>query len=175
VTPVHSKPNPIAPGPTQGQVPVSAELFGAELARSVVERTSEPGEGVQSLAARLSLSPSRVTRELGYLSVFTMRFCVTAVLEDDTARARVLGAFYAALWADGSWGPHASGLTRREADYEDAFNNPHPDYGRGYRLGRVFARWCRAREDVAVIELGARAYVQQLPRVLHVLRSTRVS
>jgi hypothetical protein len=155
--------------------PIAAELFGETLARSVVHRTTEPGEGVRVLAARLSLDPSRVTRELGYLGVFTMRFCITTVLKDDPALGRVLDAFYPALWVDRSWGPHASGLTRRVADYEDAFSTPHPDYGRGYRIGRVFARWCHAREDVALMELGARAYVEQLPRVLDVLRSARVT
>jgi hypothetical protein len=154
---------------------VSAEVFGAELARSVIERTSRPGDGVHGLSERLSLDPARVGRELGYLSVFTMRFCIGATFEDDAARARVLEAFYAALWADPAWGPHASGLGRRAAEYEDAFNNPHPDYGRGYRIGRVFARRCRARDDVAVIELGARAYVEQLPSILGLLRATRVS
>ena len=160
---------------THAPIPIPAELFGAELARSVIERTRQPGEGVQALASRLSLDPSRVTRELGYLSVFTMRFCITAVFEHDPAVPRVLAAFYAALWDDDSWGPHASGMMRRVVDYEEAFNHPHPDYGRGYRIGRVFARWCHAREDVPVIELGARAYVEQLPRVLDLLRSTRVA
>jgi len=154
---------------------VSAERLGADLAASVVERTMLPGGGVQALAARLSLDPARVTRELGYLAVFTMRFCIGTVLGGDPALSRLLGAFYTALWSRDSWGPHASGMSRRAADYEDAFAPPHEDYGRAYPVGRVFARWCHARDDVAVIELGARAYVEQLPRVLDLLRSTRLS
>jgi hypothetical protein len=155
--------------------PVSAEIFGAELARSVIEQTRQVGDGVQALVQRLSLDASRVVRELGYLSVFTMRFCIGATLEDDATRARVLEAFYAALWTDRAWGPHVSGLERRAPDYEHAFNNPHPDYGRGYPIGRAFARWCHARDDVAVIELGARVYVEQLPRILGLLRATPVA
>jgi hypothetical protein len=116
-----------------------------------------------------------VALEIGYLSVFTIRFCVGVVIDDAPARGRVLDAFDAALWADRSWGGHASGLGRRAPEYEDAFDNPHPDFGRGYRIGRVFARRCHARDDVAVIELGARAYVEQLPGLLGLLRATRVS
>jgi hypothetical protein len=161
--------------PETPSAPVPAEVFGAELARSVIEQARQVGDGVQALSHRLSLDSSRVVRELGYLSLFTMRFCIGAALDDDAARARVLEAFYATLWTDRSWGPHVSGFERRALDYEHAFNNPHPDFGRGYGIGRAFARWCHARDDVAVIELGARAYVEQLPRILGVLRSTRVA
>jgi len=95
---------------------------------------------VSSLAARLSLAPSRVARELGYLSILTTRFCIESVLKDDPSLSRVVQAFCGALWANAPWGPHASGLTRRAADYEEAFNTPHPELGRAYRIGRVLAR-----------------------------------
>ena len=153
--------------------PIAAETLGAELARSVVERTPQQGDPVSSLAERLSLKPSRVARELGYLSAFTMRFCIDTVLKDDPVRPRVVAAFEDALWSGAPWGPHASGLARRAADYEEAFDNPHPEYGRSLRIGRAFAKWCHAREDVSVIELGARAYVEQLPFVLDLLRTTQ--
>jgi hypothetical protein len=153
---------------------ITAEALGATLARSLVVRASRPGDGVSSLAARLSLNPSRVTRELGYLSILTAHFCVGVVLKDEPALARVVAAFYRALWSGVRWGPHPSGLSRRMADYEDAFNNPDPELGRVYRVGREFARRCRAREDVAVIELGARAYLEQLPLSLDLLRGVSV-
>jgi len=164
----HAGPTP--PEPTT----ITAEALGRSLARSVVARTSRPGEGVAALAARFSVDPSRVTRELGYLSVVTTRFCVETVLCGEASRGRLVEAFYAELWSNASWGPHASGLSRRVTDYEDAFNHPHPELGRAYRLGRIFARWCRARNDVAFLELGARAYLEQLALTLAHLRGTQV-
>jgi hypothetical protein len=58
--------------------------------------------------------------------------------------------------------------------YQDALNNPHPEFGRGYGIGRAFARFCGATHDLPVIELGARAYVEQLPPILTLLRGVLV-
>ena len=44
----------------------------------------------------------------------------------------------------------------REREYQHLLSQPHPEYGRGYGVGRVFARLCGASHDVPVIGLGRR-------------------
>ena len=60
-------------------------------------------------------------------------------------------------------------------EYQHLLSQPHPDYGRAYGMGRVFARLCGASHDVSVIELGATAFVEQLAPILGLLRSVRVA
>ena len=85
--------------------------------------------------------------------------------------ARVEAAFEHALWSGAPWRASAAGLGARLRDYKDAFNHPHPELGRAYVIGRTFARHCHCSHEVAVIEFGARAYMEQLPPMLGVLRS----
>lgn len=153
---------------------VGAEALGAELARSVIGRFGQPGEGVSSFASSLSLETERVQDELAYLSIVTMQFCIGAVVEDPDLKARVTAAFYRTLWSDPPWRATVEGLTSRVLEYERALNNPHPQFGRPYGIGRAFARLCGAAHDVPVIELGARGYLDQLTPILGLLRSVTV-
>ncbi len=156
-------------------VPTSADVLGADLAASVIARALRSGETAASLARPLNLDPERVRTELAYLSIFTMHFCIDSVFSGSPTCDVLLGAFYDALWSRDDWGATASGIERRIREYGDAFERPHPEYGRGYWTGRVFARLCGASHDVAVIELGAHAYVSQLPPILTFLRSVAVA
>lgn len=152
---------------------VAAGVFGAELARSVIERSALGAANVDAIAAGLSLDAGRVAEELAYVAIVTMHFCVGAALRESAADGPTLHAFYEALWRE-PWVATREGLAARVREYEDAFNHPHPQYGRGYRIGQTFARHCGARHDVAVIELGARAYVEQLPPILDLLKRVAV-
>jgi len=78
------------------------------------------------------------------------------------------------LWTGDSWRARPADLDARTPAYEEALNHPHPDYGRGYGVGRTFARLCGATHDLPVIEFGARAYVEQLPPILTLLRGVVV-
>jgi hypothetical protein len=171
VIPAEAVSEPVGMGPA---TPTSAEMLGADLAASVIARALRSDESAASFARPLNLDAERVRSELAYLSIFTMHFCIDSVLGTSPVRAVVLRAFYDALWSREDWGPTASGIERRIREYGDAFDHPHPEYGRGYWTGRVFARLCGASHDVAVIELGARAYVSQLPPILTFLRSVAV-
>ena len=102
------------------------------------------------------LDAERVRVELAYLSIVTMHFCVGVALADRAQQTRVLAAFYRGLWSGSAWLASEPGLNERVPQYETALNNPHPDLGRGYGMGRVFARLCGASHDVPVIEVGAR-------------------
>jgi hypothetical protein len=166
---------PDPPRPRQAPAtPIAAEVLGAELAASVIARTLRMHDAAESVSAPMRLDVERVQTELGYLAVFTMHFCVDQVLGADPGCPRVLQAFYTALWSEKHWGPSRRGAERRVRRYGDAFNNPHPEYGRGYWTGRVFARLCGASHELAVIECGARAYVTQLPPILEFLRGISV-
>ena len=62
-----------------------------------------------------------------------------------------------------------AGLTAREREYRGAFGNPHPELGRAYSIGRTFARLCHSSREVAVVECGARVYIEQLAARLKLL------
>jgi hypothetical protein len=163
------------PGEASPATTTSAGVLGADLAASVIARALRSGDSAASFAGPLNLDPERVRSELAYLSIFTMHFCIDSVFGGSPACGDVLRAFYDALWSRDDWGPTASGVERRIREYGGAFEHPHPEYGRGYWTGRVFARLCGASHDVAVIEFGARAYVSQLPPILTFLRSVTVA
>ena len=154
-------------------VDVTAEALGAELAGSVKARAALAGAGVTGFAATMAIDPERLQDELAYLSIVTMHFCVSAGLAPEVT-PRVLGSYYRALWSGDAWRARPADLDARTPAYEHALNHPHPDYGRGYGMGRTFARLCGATHDLPVIELGARAYVEQLPPILTLLRGVVV-
>jgi hypothetical protein len=153
---------------------ITADALGGELARSVRQRAENVPERLADFVRTMSLDAERVRVELAYLSIVTMHFCVGVALNDRAQQARVLAAFYRTLWSGTPWPASESGLTERVQDYETVLNNPHPNLGRGYGMGRVFARLCGASHDVPVIEFGALAYVEQLPPILSLLRSVTV-
>ena len=149
----------------------SADALGGELARGIRTRGDDMGEGVTGFARALSLDTERLQVELIYLSILTTRFALGVALGAGEPHARVEAAFERALWSGAPWRASAAGLSARLRDYKDAFNHPHPELGRAYVIGRTFARHCHCSHEVAVIEFGARAYMEQLPPMLGVLRS----
>ena len=153
---------------------ITADALGEELARSVRQRAENVPESLADFVRTMNLDAERVRVELAYLSIVTMHFCVGVALADRTQQTRVLAAFYRGLWSGSAWLASEPELNERVPQYETALNNPHPDLGRGYGMGRVFARLCGASHDVPVIEVGARAYVEQLPPILALLRGVTV-
>ena len=157
-------PNPIVSEATP-------EALGDELARSLRTRAEVMSEGVTAFAKTLSLDPDRLQVELVYLSIVTTQFAMGVALGTDESCARVGAALERALWSGPPWRATANGLTARLRDYRDAFNHPHPELGRAYVIGRTFARHCHCSHEIAVIEYGARAYMDQLPLMIALLRS----
>lgn len=157
-------PNPIVSATTP-------EALGVELARDLRTRAQAMGEGVTGFAKALSLDQDRLQVELVYLSIVTTQFALGVALGTDESCARVGAALERALWSGSPWRASAGGLTARLRDYRDAFNHPHPELGRAYVIGRTFARHCHCSQEIAVIEYGARAYMDQLPLMIALLRS----
>ncbi len=149
----------------------TADALGIELARAVMTQAEATGESVIAFAGALSLDTDRLHAELIYLSILTTQFALGVALGAGESTARVRAAFQRALWAGAPWRASASGLSARLREYKDAFNHPHPELGRAYVIGRTFARHCHCSHEVAVIEFGARAYMEQLPPMLGLLRS----
>jgi hypothetical protein len=164
-------------GAAQGmvQTPVSPDVLGAELAASVIARALRMREPAALIANSMSLHRDRVQGELAYMAIFTMHFCIHTALGEHPACPQVISAFYNGLWSRNDWGATPKGAERRVRRYGDAFNNPHPEYGRGYWTGRVFARLCGASHELAVIEFGARTFVTQLPPILSFLRTVTLA
>jgi len=157
-------PNPI--------VSVTApEALGDELARGLRTRAEVPGKGVIGFAKALSLDQDRLQVELVYLSIVTTQFALGVALGTDEPCARVGVALERALWSGPPWRASAAGLTARLRDYRDAFNHPHPELGRAYVIGRTFARHCHCSHEIAVIEFGGRAYMDQLSLTIALLKS----
>jgi len=157
-------PNPIVSVTT-------AEALGVELARGLRTRAEVPGEGVTGFAKALSLDQDRLQVELVYLSIVTSQFALGVALGTDESSACVGAALERALWYGPPWRASAGGLTARLREYRDAFNHPHPELGRAYVIGRTFARHCHCSHEIAVIEFGARAYMDQLSLTIALLKS----
>ena len=153
---------------------VNPEALGARLARSVRSRFESPGDGVRNFAQAMTLDFERVQSELAYLSIVTMHFCISTAFDADIL-GRVLAAFYGELWRGVAWIATAEEFDARAEPYQSALKHPHPKLGRGYSVGRAFATLCGASHDLPVIEFGARAYVEQLPPILGLLRSVTVA
>jgi hypothetical protein len=183
------QPTPVSPATSAGglssasagaakgvvQTPVSPDVLGAELAASVIARALRMREPAALVADSMSLHRDRVQGELAYMAVFTMHFCIHTALGEHRACPQVISAYYNGLWSRNDWGVTPKGAERRVRRYGDAFNNPHPEYGRGYWTGRVFARLCGASHELAVIEFGARTFVTQLPPILSFLRTVTLT
>jgi hypothetical protein len=150
----------------------TADVLGVELARGIRAQADAMSDGVAGFARSHSLDADRLHVELIYLSILTTQFALGVALGE--SHARVGAAFERALWAADPWRASASGLAARLREYKDAFNHPHPEMGRAYVIGRTFARHCHCSHEVAVIEFGARAYMDQLPPILGLLRSVTV-
>lgn len=149
-----------------------ANLAGS-LAASLVTRLESSRPEVEGLARAMSLHPARVHAELAYLLVVTTQFCIGTAI-DEEGEARLQTAFEAAaLEAVPAVTPR--GLRARAREYRDALQHPHPELGRPYSVGRVFARYCDASHELAVIEFAATTYMAQLPPMLGRLRGVRVA
>lgn len=149
---------------------IGAEALGRELARMLTDQAPSHERDSSALAKALSLDAERVCVELAYLLILTSEFCVGVALGDTRVKTRVVEAFEQALWTSAPWRVTSTGLRARLREYRDALSHPHPELGRAYVVGRTFARHCGCSPDVAAIDFGARAYIEQLPRVLARLR-----
>ena len=107
---------------------------------------------------------------LAYLLVVTTAFCIDAGVGDQAVRAELQSAFRGEALSSTPLGLTDRGLRTRSRAYRDALAHPHPELGRAYSVGRVFARYCDASHEVAVIEFAARTYMAQLPAMLASLR-----
>jgi hypothetical protein len=154
--------------------PTRAADLASDLAWALATRLRSTGGDVSALARSMSLDPNRVAAEYAYLLVVITQFCIDAGLSDPQAREALATAFESA--AQSVAAPRASerGMHLRRRAYGEALANPHPDFGRAYSVGRVFARYCDAAREIAVIEFGARTYMEQLPPMLGRLRSVTV-
>jgi hypothetical protein len=163
-----------SPPEGEARMTVHAETLGARLGQSVLSRSVETGSGLAEFVARMNLEPDRVQAELAYVSIITMHFCVSVVFGREAEDVRVLDGFYRQLWSNAPWCATERGWRSRVREYQHLLSQPHPDFGRAYGVGRTFARLCGASHDVAVIELGATAFVEQLAPILGLLRSVKL-
>jgi hypothetical protein len=162
-----------APAETIG--PIDPGVLGAALARSVRSRSGTLTPGVLAFATRMNVPHERIQTELAYVSIITMHFCVGVVFGQRGGDAAIADGFYRMLWTPPEWCATERGWRSRVREYQHLLSQPHPEYGRAYGVGRVFARLCGASHDVPMIELGATAFVEQLAPILGLLRSVRVA
>ena len=161
-----------APAVEEREAPLAAADLGLALARAMLSEAGQPGEGTRAFARSSSLDPLRLQMELTWLLALTTRFAVAAALPGEVGE-RVIRSFDEAVGAGASKRVEA-GYAQRLRDYHDAFTSPHPELGRAYSIGNTFARLCGSRHEVPVIEYGARAYVERLPRLLTLLGAVNV-
>jgi hypothetical protein len=150
-----------------------AAALAAFLAGTLVTRLESSRADVDALAQAMSLDQARVRTELSYLLVATTQFCIAAAI-DAEAEPRLQAAFAQAALAAKRLAITPRGLRVRMRDYRDALQHPHPEFGRAYSVGRVFARYCDASRELAVLEFAAQTYMAQLPPMLARLRGVNV-
>lgn len=155
--------------PAAPLAPERVAALGVSLARAVTTRAETTTSDVTALARTLSLDAGRVHVELACLSILITEFCIDVALEEPDAR-RVRQVFEDALWAAPPAHATPGDADARASEYRDALRHPHPEFGRAYGVGRVFARGCGCSREVAAIEFGAGAYMAQLPPMLECLR-----
>ena len=151
-----------------------AANLASDLARALATRVHSTAADVNALVRSMSLDPARVGAEYAYLLIVITQFCIDAGVADPPARAALTGAFASAVQSVATLRASERGIHLRRHAYGDALSNPHPEFGRAYSVGRVFARYCDASHEVAVIAFGARVYMEQLPPMLVRLRGVRV-
>jgi hypothetical protein len=154
--------------------PIDPAALGAALARSVLGRSGYLTPGLVDFATRMNVPRDRLQAELAHVSIITMHFCIGVVFGAG-ADAAIVDGFYRTLWAAPPWCATERGWRSRVREYQHLLSQPHPEHGRAYGVGRAFARLCGASHDVAVIELGATAFVEQLAPILGLLRTVRVA
>jgi hypothetical protein len=148
--------------------------LAADLASALATRVYSTADAVQTLVRSMSLDPTRVAAEYAYLLIVITQFCIDAGVNHPHARAAVDRAFESAVQSVAALRASERGIRLRRHAYGEALSNPHPEFGRAYSVGRVFARYCDASLEVAVIDFGARTYMEQLPPMLGRLRSVTV-
>jgi hypothetical protein len=149
--------------------------LAADLAWALATRVHSTTDDVNALVRAMSLDPTRVAVEYAYLLIVITQFCIDAGVDAAHGRAALAKAFESAARAVASLRASERGIQLRRHAYGDALANPHPEFGRAYSVGRVFARYCDASHEVAVIDFGARTYMEQLPPMLGRLRSVTVA
>jgi hypothetical protein len=147
---------------------LGAATLGRSLAQSLIAELGTLAAGAAARARDWSLDADRLTTELVYLSVLTTGFAIETGLPAPGA-AETRAAFEHAVLTSAPGGVDHAGLTAREREYRGAFGNPHPELGRAYSIGRTFARLCHSSREVAVVECGARVYIEQLAARLKLL------
>lgn len=151
-----------------------AATLAGSLAASLATHLESSRPEIDGLARAMSLDRTRVHAELAYLLVVTTQFCIGAAVDED-AEPRLQAAFESAALAAAALAITPRGLRVRVREYRDALQHPHPEFGRPYSVGRVFARYCDASRELAVIEFAASTYMAQLPPTLARLRAVRVA
>lgn len=141
---------------------VTPEQFGADLCDDFVigalQGASGRGDETAQLARQLEIDEGVFRQEEFYLQVFLMEFVTQMTLRDVPTRKAVLDAFYDRLRErKGAEGVREQ-LAVRFDDYLAAVKNPHPELGRGWSIGKAFAKLCKAEDDAAVIMVGSRFY-----------------
>ena len=164
-----------ATAPAEAIGPIDPGELGAALARSVRARSNALTPAVLAFATRMNVPHERIQTELAYIAIITMHFCVGVAFGSARADGAITDGFYRALWSPPAWCATERGWRSRVREYQHLLSQPHPEYGRAYGVGRVFARLCGASHDVPMIELGATAFVEQLAPILGLLRSVRVA
>ena len=152
----------------------SAATLAGVLAGALVTRLECSSVDVDTLARAMSLDRTRVRAELSYLLVAITQFCIRFAA-DEQAEPRLQAAFEAAALAAMPLAVTTRGLRVRMREYRDAMQHPHPEFGRAYSVGRVFARYCDASRELTVIEFAAHTYMTQLPPMLARLREVRIA
>jgi hypothetical protein len=155
--------------------PIDPTALGAALARSVLSRAADLSSGVVEFARRMNVPRERIQSELAYVSIITMHFCIGVVFGQGGSETAILNGFYRTLWTAPEWCATERGWRSRVREYQHLVSQPHPEYGRAYGVGRVFARLCGASHDVPVIELGATAFIEPLAPLLDLLRSVHIA
>ena len=121
----------------------------------------------------MTIDKDVLQKELSYLQVFLIDFMTQMTLNDVPTRKAVLGAFYERLRENTD--AVDAHLASRFDDYLVAANSPHPELGRGWSIGKAFAKLCKAEDHALVIHVGARFHHAAALTLAEFIRSQKLA
>jgi hypothetical protein len=153
---------------------VPAAVVGSDCADFL--GTGVASKAVNDLAIQVGIAENRLRYELFALEVFSTEVGLLSLIDDEDVRNRTVAAFFDRLATqERSWADEFDTIADRHAAYVEAFNNPHPELGPGFRIGQCFAAGCEHDNDVRLINFAASIYSSTVTGLGTLLASVEVA
>ena len=130
---------------------VSSQKLGRDLFDDFVMGVQAPPDAIEKFAKQFDVNVDILRKEELYLRIFLVDFFTTFALRESSRKDEVLQAFRNQIRTRLDQQTADTVLERRFPAYIDSLRHPHPEYGVSWPVGKTFASFCGAEDDVAFI------------------------